>query len=123
MTSTDGPAVSRPRLAALLQLYALAIGAHAACAALQPQITALPGQATVLEAQAGRLKKDGPPTLGYFDALHAASETETQESQPPLPTLLSLSEDAGPGAHPLTLWSSATLSLTMTASLQPSVSL
>ncbi|EIE27622.1 hypothetical protein COCSUDRAFT_39238 [Coccomyxa subellipsoidea C-169] len=97
VTGTGGPAVSRPRLAALLQLYALAIGAHAACAALQPQISALSGQATVLEAHAAQLERDRLPTLGYFDALRVASAAGMQESKLALPTLLSLSECAGPG--------------------------
>lgn len=81
-----------PQLAVMLQLYALATRAHAACAALQPQVAPLPGQATVLTGQ-------GRQGLGHFDALDAALGCGMSDDQPPLPTLSSLADAVSPGAH------------------------
>ena len=39
---------STHEIAALLQLYGTALAAHAACAAMQPQVLPLPGQAIIM---------------------------------------------------------------------------
>ena len=89
--------MDRPRLTALLQLYTLAVGAHAGCAALQPQIAALPGQATVLGVHAGQPADEANLALGYFDALCIASSSGNQHCELPLPSLLSLAQAVSSG--------------------------
>ena len=79
-----------PELAALLQLYALATRAHAACAALQPQIAPLPGHGHVVTGHACRPENGQSPVLGYFDALHTAGP-------PLLPSLLTLARAVSSG--------------------------
>ncbi|KAK9917648.1 hypothetical protein WJX75_006796 [Coccomyxa subellipsoidea] len=99
VAEAGGAHVDRPRLAALLQLYMLAIGAYAACAALQPQIAALPGQAIVLAVHAGQPAAAASPVLGYFDALCIASGSGKQHCKPPLPALLSLAQAVSSGGE------------------------
>ncbi|CAL8463562.1 g3096 [Coccomyxa elongata] len=82
--------IDRRELAALLQLYALATRAHAACAALQPQIASLPGHAHVVTVHASPLENGQSPALGYFDALHTGS-------RPLLPSVPSLVGAVGRG--------------------------
>lgn len=82
--------VDRYELAALLQLHALSTRAHAACAALQPQIAPLPGHAHVETVHASPLENGQSPALGYFDALHT-------DSRPILPSLPSLVGAVGRG--------------------------
>lgn len=100
MAEAGGAHVDRPRLAPLLQLYTLAIGAYAACAALQPQIAALPGQAIVLAVHAGQPAAATSPVIGYFDALCVASGSGKQQ-KPPLPALLSVAQAVGSGTEHL----------------------
>lgn len=109
MAEAGGAHVDRPRLAALLQLYTLAIGAYAACAALQPQIAALPGQAIVLAVHAGQPAAATSPVIGYFDALCVASGSGKQQ-KPPLPALLYVAQAVSSGTeHLQENWRSAAL--------------
>lgn len=75
-------------MAALLQLYTLALRGHAACAALQPQIAPLPGQATDLQAASEKSSSSGHVSLGCFDAISAADkEGQTEAALPSLSNL------------------------------------
>jgi hypothetical protein len=89
---------SSGQLAALLHLYTIALKQHAACAALQPQISPLPGQALQLDAAAADPSGTGP-LLHAFDALRGPDDKDDLPRMPDLARTL-LEGEMNPLAYP-----------------------